>query len=236
VIGRIRQVLDRARTDQRGITLVELIVGMSLSLLVLTIAGSFLVASQKASVTASSISQNTRAASTAMNEMGRMLRAATDNPVPTGDDSQFAFQYASATSIRFFAYVNLDSTLSQPVQVQLTLDPVTKRITETTWKGTAVSGNSSYFSFPLALGATLTSTPTSKRTLVSSAVNGVAFSFTDASNNVLGTLTSPVSVTDLPNIRSVSVTLTVGSSTTDPNAVTLTNRASMPNIVMGASS
>ncbi|WFR67349.1 prepilin-type N-terminal cleavage/methylation domain-containing protein [Curtobacterium flaccumfaciens] len=236
MIAAVRHVLERGRTEERGITLVELIVAMSLSLLVLTIAGSFLIASQKASATSSSVSQNTRAASAAMNEMSRVLRAATDNPVPTGDDSQFAFQYASATSVRFFAYVNLESTLSQPVEVQLTLDPATKRITETKWNGTAVSGNSSYYSFPLAAAATLSSTASSRRTLVSSAVNTVVFSYKNAAGSPLGSSTVPVAASDLPNIRSVSVSVTVGSSPTDPNAVSLRNAASMPNIVMGASS
>jgi type II secretory pathway pseudopilin PulG len=236
VITAIRRAAVRAHRDERGITLAELIVAMSLSLVVLTIAGSFLVASQKASVTAGSVSQNTRAASVAMNEMGRVLRAATDNPVPTGDDSQYAFQYASATSVRFFAYVNLDSTLSQPVQVQLTLDPATKRLTETKWAGTAVSGNLSYYTFPLAGGSTLSAAPTSRRTLASSVTNSAAFTFQDASGNVLGSSTSPVATTDLPNIRTVTVTVSVGASSTDPNTVTLTNTASMPNIVMGASS
>lgn len=233
---RIRALFTHARDDERGITLAELIVAMSLSILVLTVAGSFLVSAQKASVTAGSISQNTRAASAAMNEVSRLLRAATDNPVPTGDDSQYAFQYASSTSIRFFAYVNLDSTLSQPVEVQLTLDPATKRITETKWNGTAVSGNTSYYSFPLASGPALSTTPSSSRTLLSSAVNATAFTFADASGNTLGSPTTPVAASDLPNIRTVSVTLTVGASATDKNAVTLTNSASMPNIVMGASS
>ncbi|MBT2501978.1 prepilin-type N-terminal cleavage/methylation domain-containing protein [Curtobacterium sp. ISL-83] len=231
----IRRVLRAARVDERGLTLVELLVAMALSLIVLTVAGSFLVSAQKASLTASSTSQNTRAASAGMNEMERMLRAATDNPVPTGDDSQYAFQYASATSVRFFAYVNLDSTLSQAVEVQLTLDPVADRVTETKWNGTAVAGNSSYFAFPLGSAAALSVTPSSTRTLVSSAVNATAFSFKDSVGNVLGSLTSPVSAANLPNIRTVDIALTVGSSTSDPNAVTLTNSASLPNIAMGAS-
>jgi len=234
VIARLRARLDRSG-DDRGLTLVELLVAMSLSLLVLTIAGSFLVASQKAAVTATSTSANTRAASVAMNEMGRMLRAATDNAVPTGDDSQFAFQYASPTSVRFFAYVNLDSTLSQPVEVQLTLDPVTRRITETTWTGTAIAGNTSYFAFPLASGATLAATPTTKRTLVSSTVGSVAFGLKDATGAVLNATGAPVAAADLADIRSVDLSVTVGSSDTDPNAVTLSSTVSMPNIVMGAS-
>ncbi|WP_092091255.1 type II secretion system protein J [Curtobacterium sp. UNCCL20] len=230
----MKQLAARAHREERGLTLVELLVAMTLSLIVLTVAGSFLVSSQKASVTASSVSQNTRIASVAMNEMGRVLRAATDNPVPTGDDSQYAFQYASATSIRFFAYVNLESTLSQPVEVQLTLDPVAKTITETKWVGTAVSGNSAYYSFPLATGATLTSTPTSKRILASTVASTTAFTFSDSDGDPLGA-SGAVAPSDLPNIRSVGVFVAIGSSATDPNRVTLTNTASLPNIVMGAS-
>ncbi|ROS77557.1 prepilin-type N-terminal cleavage/methylation domain-containing protein [Curtobacterium sp. PhB130] len=230
----LRRRLDVARRDERGLTLVELLVAMTLSLIVLTVAGSFLISSQKASNTASSVSTNTRVASNAMNEIGRMLRAATDNPVPTGDDSQYAFQYASTNSVRFFAYVNLDSTLSQAVEVQLTLDPVAKTITEKKWVGTAVSGNSSYYSFPLNSGATLSTTPTSTRTLASPAVNSAMFVFRDGSNGVLGSPTTPVAAADLPNIRSVDVAVTVGKSTSDASAVTLSNTTSMPNIVMGA--
>ncbi|WIE75485.1 prepilin-type N-terminal cleavage/methylation domain-containing protein [Curtobacterium sp. MCSS17_007] len=232
----LRRLADRLRTEERGLSLVELLVAMTLGLLVLTIAGSFLVSSQKAAVTATSTSANTRAASVAMNEMGRMLRAATDNPVPTGDDSQFAFQYASATSLRFFAYVNLDSTLSQPVEVQLTLDPATKRITETTWKGQAVANNTSYFAFPLGSGPTLAATPTTQRTLVSSAVNATAFSYRKTDGSPLTITGSALAPTDLPNIRAVTMAVTVGSSSADPNAVTLSSTASLPNIVMGASS
>ncbi|WP_022902676.1 prepilin-type N-terminal cleavage/methylation domain-containing protein [Curtobacterium sp. B8] len=233
MIVRTQRSLARFRAGEDGLTLVELLVAMSLSLLVLTIAGSFLISSQKASVTARSVSQNTRSASVAMNEIGRVLRAATDNPVPTGDDPQYAFQYASPTSIRFFAYVNLDSTLSQPVEVQLTLDPTTKRITETKWSGTAVAGNSSYYAFPLSNAATLSNTPTSTRVLATSVVSTSLFTFADASG---AALPATVGAVDIPNIRSVGVSVTVGSSASDKNAVTLANTASLPNIVMGASS
>lgn len=233
-MGALRRRLDIARRDERGLTLVELLVAMTLSLIVLTIAGLFLVSSQKASNTASSVSTNTRVASNAMNEVGRVLRAATDNPVPTGDDSQFAFQYASTNSVRFFAYVDLDSTLSRAVEVQLTLDPVTKRITEKKWVGTAVAGTSSYYAFPLSSSATLSAAPTSTRTLASPVANGALFAFRNGSNGLLGSLTAPVAAADLPNIRAVDVAVTVGTSASDPNAVTLSNTVSLPNIVMGA--
>ncbi|WIB60014.1 type II secretion system protein [Curtobacterium sp. MCLR17_007] len=232
---RIRQFFERLRREEAGITLAELIVAMSLSVLILTVAGSFLVSSQKAAKVAGAVSANTRVAATAMNEIGRNLRAATDNPVPTGDDSQFAFQYASATSVRFFAYVNLDSSLSQAVEVQVTLDPARKVITETKWTGTAVAGNSSYYAFPLATGPALSATPTSTRTLATSVTSTTLFTYSNGDDGVLGSPTAPVGQADLANIRKVGLSVAVGRSADDPNAVSLQNTASMPNIVMGAS-
>lgn len=224
----------RMRTEERGISLVELLVAMSLTVLVIGITGSFLISSQKATRVATSVSANTRVASIAMNEIGRNLRAATDNPVPTGDDSQYAFQYASPTSVRFFAYVNLDSTLSQAVEVQITLDTSKQTITETKWAGTVIAGNSSYYAFPLSTGATLSATPTSSRVIASNVVNTSLFSYQDGADGALGSVTAAVAAAGLPNVRSVDVAVTVGQSVNDPNAVSLANTASMPNIVMGA--
>lgn len=225
----------RLLSDEQGISLVELIVAMTLSVLILTIAGSFLISTQRASVTARAVNENTRTASAAMNEMTRVVRSATDNPVSTGDDPQYAFQYASPTSVRFFTYVNTSSTASQPVEVQLTLDPTARTITETKWAGTAVP-YSDYFTFPMGSGATLTASPTSTRTLADSVVPTAVFTYWSASNSQLGSSVAPVGASDLPNIRRVTVTVTTGSSASDPRATTLTNSVNLPNILMGASS
>lgn len=226
---------QRLLRDERGISLVELIVAMTLSVLVLTIAGSFLISTQRASVTASAVNENTRTAAAAMNEMTRVMRSATDNPVSTGDDPQYAFQYASATSVRLFTYVNTSSTASQPVQVQLSLDTTTGTITETKWSGTSVA-YSDYFTFPMSAGATLSATPTSTRTLVNSVVSTSVFTYYNATGVVIPLSGGSVSATDLPNIRRVSVTVTTGKSVSDTRATTLTNSVNLPNIVMGASS
>lgn len=233
--GRRPSRWQRLLRDERGISVVELIVAMTLSVLVLTIAGSFLISTQRASVTAGRVNENTRTAAAAMNEMTRVMRSATDNPVSTGDDPQYAFQYASATSVRFFTYVNTSSTASQPVQVQLSLDTSRGTITETKWSGTAVA-YSDYFTFPMSTGATLSATPTSTRTLVNSVVSANAFTFYNAAGGVIAPSGGSISATDLPNIRKVTVTVTTGASTSDTRATTLTNSVNLPNIVMGASS
>lgn len=222
-------LIDRVRRDERGISLVELIVAMTLSVIVLAVAGAFLVSSQNASVTAQAVNMNTRSASAAMNEMTRIMRSATNNPVATGDDSQYAFQYASATNVRFFSYVNTTSTVTQPVQVQLGLDPARGTITETKWTGTAVK-YTDYFAFPLSTQATLTAAPASTRTLANGVVSASVFQFSDASGAVLGSPTVPLSATDLAKVRRVSISVTTGTSPTDPRATTLQNSVSLANL------
>ena len=56
----MRALLDRARRDDRGITLAELLVAMALSLIIVATAAGFLGASQKAQGTVNRIDENTR--------------------------------------------------------------------------------------------------------------------------------------------------------------------------------
>lgn len=228
MIGVLRAARLRLLRDDRGITLVELIVAMTLGVLVLAMAGSFLIASQRASATARGVNDSTRSAAAAMNEITRLVRSATDNPVATGDTPQSAFQYASATTVRFFTFVNTADTVTKPVQVQLTLDPARRTITERTWVGAPVS-RSDYYSFPLSAGATLTATPTTTRVIASDVVSSVLFAYSDGAA-VLGSDVTPVAAAKLAAVRRVTVQVTTGVSRTDPNATTLTNAVNLPNL------
>lgn len=233
---RIAGVLKRARRDEAGVTLVELIVAMSMGLVILAVAGSFFVSAQRTAVQAKTIGGNTRLASNAMNESTRMLQSATQNPVPTGSDPLDAFQYASASSVRFFTFVNTASSDSKTQQVQLTVDPTTRTLTETTWSGSGWTAKAPYSTFTTSSAATLSATPTTTRVLATNVVpGGTSFTFTDAKDVRVGSATVPVPAAALPNITSVTVTVTTGSSTSDPNAVVLTNTVSLVNVALGGS-
>jgi type II secretory pathway pseudopilin PulG len=229
------RVLARMRRDERGLSLAELIVAMSVSILVLAMAGAFFVSVSRASSTTTGVDGNTRVASTAMLEVQRMFRVASNNPVASGVDTQYAFQYASPTSVRFFAYINLNSTADvQPVEVQFTLDPTRRTIIETKWSGTATDSSRTYFEFPRATTPTLPNPPTSRLNLATSVVPGALFTYADAGNNPLVPGASGLSAAQLQAVRSVTVTLTIGEpDASQPAAddnVTLTSTVGMPNL------
>jgi type II secretory pathway component PulJ len=232
-------LISRIRRDERGISLAELIVAMSVGILVLAMAGAFFVSVSRASTTTSGVDANTRSASTAMREVERMLRVSSNNPVASGVDTQYAFQYASATSIRFFAYINLNSAVDvQPVEVQFTLDTTKGVLTETKWNGTATDSTKSYYDFPRATTPTLGNPPTSSLNLANSVVPTTLFSFADAGGAPLTPGAAGLSASQLQAVRSVTVTLTVGerdaSNPTSANNVTLTSTVGMPNLQFGS--
>lgn len=232
------RALARLRREDRGLSLAELIVAMSVTVLLLAMAGAFFASVTRASTTTTGVDSNTRVASTAMREMQRMFRVASSNPVASGVDTQYAFQYASATSVRFFAYINLNSAVDvQPVEVQFTLNASKGTITETKWNGTATDASKSYFEFPRATTATLGNTPTSTLTLASSVVPTALFTYRDAGGNPLMPGATGLSAADLQSVRSVTVALTVGereaAKPSAANNVSLTSTVGMPNLQFG---
>lgn len=233
------RLLERLRREDRGISLAELIVAMSVGILVLAMVGAFFVSVSRASTITSGVDANTRSASTAMRQVERMFRVASNNPVSSGVDTQYAFQYASATSVRFFAYINLNSAVDvQPVEVQYTLDTTRGVLSETKWNGTATDATKSYYDFPRAATAALGAVPTASINLATSVVPTTLFSYADAGGNPLTPGAAGLSAAQLQAVRSVTVVLTVGErDATKPaaaNNVTLTSNVGMPNLQFGS--
>ncbi|WP_144760660.1 type II secretion system protein J [Curtobacterium sp. 9128] len=232
------RLLHRIRREDRGVSLAELLVAMSVGVLVLAMAGAFFVSVARASATGTGVDANTRVSTTVMREVQRMLRVASNNPVQSGTDTQYAFQYASATSVRFFAYINLNSAVEvQPVEVQFTLDPTKGTITETKWSGTPTDPTKTYFDFPRSATAALSDTPTSTIILGTNVVPGTLFTYRDAGNNPLTPTAAGLSDADLQAVRSVTFSVTVGEKDLTRLAaadnVTLTSTVSMPNLQFG---
>lgn len=198
-------ILQRLHRDERGLTLVELMVAMSMSIIIIIAVGGFFLASTKAAKTDSTSETSMRQASNMMDAMTQYVHAATVLPVSGGSPAA-AVEVAMPTDLVFYAYVNLtNGTVTQPVQVEYTLDG-SNNLVEKIWNIASSTGG--YFTFnsyttapdrTVVLGGPIAS-PTSDGTSL--------FTYLDANGNVVA---SPG--TGLGLIRAVQVNLEVGSTT-----------------------
>ncbi|MBO9051190.1 PilW family protein [Curtobacterium flaccumfaciens] len=227
------RALRRLHREQAGISLSELLVAVSVSMIILVAVGGFFTATLRAGVTNTSSDQNARTASIAMNSITRYVHAASLLPKSDGTYAA-AVTRAAPTQVVFYAYINLDgNSTDKPVQIRYSLNDA-KRLVVDQWDGTATNG---FYSFPAT-------TQTPARSLVvggpiaSPTSDGVAlFSYLGADGKTLaaqpdGTLAT----TQLGNVRAVRVNLELGSTTAGASGNThVQNTLYLFNVVYGTS-
>lgn len=221
------------RRGDQGMSLVELLVSVMITGVLGVVITSLYVSTVTTTAEVSSLTVNTRQAANGMNEMARVIRAATENPVPGQalNDPAFVSTVADplgAESLTVYAYVNLNSAAEVPVKIRFSLD-AERRLIETQWASTLLSGG--YFSFE--------STPRSTRILASTVApaspdSPALFRYLLADGTELalpptGTLTAD----QLRTIAAVHVSLTMQETLTESRAaVTLENTVGIPNLTL----
>jgi type II secretory pathway pseudopilin PulG len=218
--------MDRARSD-RGITLVELLVAMMLTSLVALMAISLFMSTNNSAKIARSVDGGTREASNGMNEVARMIRAATANPVasplPGAPTSDPAIVSASANSVTFYAFVNLAASNESPVLVTYTVNAQGRLLETLCPATTTVAGPNGHWDF--VTGAACKP----PRVLCNSIpTTGQMFHYLNAA----GTEISPpgTDATLRATVRAVKVVLTITNTGAGVNPVTLNNTVGMPNL------
>lgn len=227
----VRRALRAIRSDDRGISLPELIVTIMIFGIVLTVVGSMFATMTKATTYANATDSNVRSASNGMNEMTRMFRSARTNPVINADDAP-AFSYAGKEQATFVTAVNLDPATTDdttPLQVTFAVD-AKRNLVETQLTGVHPNASSTYWLFN-------SSSPVTKRTLTSPV--GVApsggdplFRYFDASGaELVPPATGSLTGDDLASVSSVAITLRQSNSkSTIDNSVTLVNTVALENL------
>jgi prepilin-type N-terminal cleavage/methylation domain-containing protein len=203
LIARIRAAL---RHGERGLTLVELLVAMSIGVIIIGAVGGLFAASIKAAKTDQTSESAIRQGSNMMNAMTQYVHAAT--LLPKSDGSYVsAIEKSLPTDVAFYAYVNLtNGTVQQPVQVEFYRDTTTGLLMEKQWDGVADSNG--FYTF-----AALTSAPSRTFTLggplASPNSDGLnLFVYLDANGNQIANPTA-----NLGAIRAIQVNMEAGSTT-----------------------
>ena len=231
MIARIRHLIAAAdKSDDRGITLVELIVAMSLLLVVSVVVIGGYQAVVGSLGTANALNKNTEQASNGMNEAAREIRAATSNPVAGQTLNDPAVVTATNESLVIYAYVNLQSSSAQlPVQVRLRVDPATRGLYEDIWSATQNSAG--YWIFPSP--ATAPKSTRQLATYIATPASSDPYIFTYLAGTTVLTVptTGAFTTAQRLSITSIKITMTVQASPTDAShAVTLQNTVGMPNL------
>lgn len=221
-MGVVRRLRAR-RLDDRGVSLAELLVTIMIFGIVLTVVTGMFVSLTRVTTQANATDQNVRQVSNGMNELAREIRGAVNNPVPNVADAA-SFSVATTESMTFSTAVNQSGSTAQPQLVTFAL-AANRSLVET--KTAAVAYQTSYWQFTGAV---------SKRTLTgpvsaSSASVPVLFQYFDSTGtqltpNAQGALTG----TQMGNISTVTVTLTIKSTRAGDTGVTLVNSVGTPNL------
>lgn len=214
--------LRELRKRESGLSLIELLIAIMLTGLIMTLGVWMFVAGTHSVSLAQSIDGGTRQASNGMNQVARMIRAATPNPLanptPGNPLNAPAVISATATSVQFYAYVNLSGAES-PVMVAYGVSGGI--LQETQYPATSnTAGANGHWDFGAAK-------PT--RNLCNSIPSGtVVFRYFDKTRAELlpANLTTD---TQRAAIASIQVTITI-QPTGAANAVSITNTIGMANV------
>jgi len=216
------RALRALRSQDEGLSLIELLIAIMLTGLIMTLGVWMFVAGTHSVSLAQSIDGGTRQASNGMNQVARMIRAATPNPLasptPGNPLNAPAIIAATATSLQFYAYVNLSGAES-PVMVAYGLN--NGILQETQYPATSTTpGANGHWDFGAAK-------PT--RNLCNSIPTGTTvFTYFDKTGATLlpANLTTD---TQRAAIASIQVTITI-QPTGAASAVTITNTIGMANV------
>lgn len=207
-------------------SLTELLVASIVLMIVLTASSSLYISAMKSMSMAGATNTNTANASNGMNELARVIRAGTSNPVVDKSLDEPAFLEAKPESVILYSYVSLDPAVPKPVMTHFYLNSE-RQLVEDRWPATGPLNG--YWSFPSPFPGNAKYTPPQSSRILTTTVPpaGSAASLFTYYSDVQG----KTATTTLSSIVAVKVTLTVQQSMTNNSSpVTLENLVGIPNL------
>lgn len=136
----------RAHGSDEGISLVELIVAVMISAIALTVTTGLFVNVSRSTVVVGTSRAASGVAANAIDELGRVVRAASTNPTGTTTPADPAVVSGTATSLTVISYIDTDPMSPTPSRVDFTVGPSpASNLTETRTAG--VLQPTGYWSF-----------------------------------------------------------------------------------------
>ena len=216
--------LRRERRDDRGITLAELLVTMTLLAIMSAIIVSFMSTISRSFTEDAAATDSTNVAASGMNELTRVIRSGTELRLTGGGTVNApVFIAATGNDVTLYAYIDTNSATPAPVKVRFSIDSQ-RRLVETRWNATTTTTPWEFVAV---------ATPSYSRIVARSIPVGSVpmFTYLDVLGHVLTPASGTFTTTELKTIAAVQIELTVQADGTDrANPVTIRNAVSLPNL------
>ncbi|MCR2785920.1 MULTISPECIES: type II secretion system protein [unclassified Microbacterium] len=209
-------------------TLIELVVAMGVFGILLTLVVSMFVGAARLFSDQQGAIDNSRLASTSMNEVTRIIRAGTEIPVPGSTVKKPVFAYAGAEKIIIHSFIDAGTSADPPpVRVEFARNSGNELI-ETRWAAHHEPVGSTYWAFASAA----TSSRPIARSLTPVTAGAPLFRYYDQNGGVLSPPAgASLTIDQIRTIASVQVTMRVqadASGRVEP--VSIQNMVGIPNL------
>lgn len=212
--------------DDRGLSLIELVVAMGISSILIALVVTMFTTTSRSVHDQEAAIENSRLASTAMNEVTRILRAGTEIPVHGSATNDPVFVYADAERIVMNSFIDsASSTDPAPLRVEFARN-ADNELVETRWDAYHVNGT--YWKFQTAS----TYARTIARSLLPPQADRPLFVYKDKEGAVLAPASgASLTTAQIRNIASVQVTMQVqGDESGRVAPVVIQNLVGLPNL------
>lgn len=232
---RVRQLLERLRSGDSGLSLMELIVAMTLLAILMTIIISMYSAFTTNFTRDRSSTDSTNVASIGINEVTRVIRAGTEIEVLNSSTNKPVFVIAARERLVMHAYLDTNAANPAPILVEFSIGATSRVLNEKRWAGTKTSG---YWGFPSPTTTPVTDRVIARKIVAPASGQLPLFTYLKTEGCATGTTCAIVptsgnalSAAEIAQVVAVQVTMVVQADETgraDP--VTIINRVGIPNL------
>lgn len=221
-----QRALARIRSEDDGISMIELLVTMLVSGIVLAIVGNLFINVVVITGNSNLTIQRNGVATNIMDEVTSVIRTAANNPVSTSVDPDPALVAATANSLTLYSFVDTNATLPAPSKVRFTFD-AKGYLVEDRWTATK---SGSYWVFTGSATTRTIGGPVDN-------LSGTPYFFTylDAGGTAIVPSGSGLTLTQRKLVATITVTVRIANRpTTGTDPVELVNTIGMPNLHIGS--
>ena len=218
----LRARLRETGSEDRGLSMVELLVVLMITGILMTIIGTLFVNVARVTANSNSTTSRSTTAANLMDAVTKVIRTASNNAVATSEDADPAVVAGTASTLSIISYVDASPTIPAPTKVNYRVDG-SGNLVEDRYSSTQTAG---YWVFGTTAKSRVFPGP-----VLTGTGDDALFVYLDSENHTIIPGTSGLSVTQRALVASIKVNIRIANPlTTGADPIVLVNTVGMPNL------